>query len=64
MEEGAGYSGIGVVGATEAVGVAPSGLGAKEKHRVPRVWPWCDEMKFMAREHRATRGRLTEQVSR
>ena len=44
-------------------GVAASELGAKEKHSVPRVWPWCEETKSMARERRATRGRLTERVS-
>ena len=62
-EEGAGYRGIGVVGATQAVGAAPSGVGAKEKQGVTRVWPWCDEIKFMVRERRATRGRLTERIS-
>ena len=45
------------------VGVAASDLGAKEKHSVPRVWPWCKETKPMARECRATRGRLTERIS-
>ena len=45
------------------VGVAASELGAKEKHSVPRVWPWCKETKSMARERRATRGRLTERIS-
>ena len=44
-------------------GVAASELGAKEEHRVPRVWPWCEETKSMARERRATRGCLTERVS-
>ena len=60
--KGAVYRGAEVTGGTRAVVVAPSGLGAKEKHRVPRVWPWCDETKIMARERRATWGCLTERA--
>ena len=44
-------------------GLAASELGAKEKHSVPQVWPWCKDTKSMARERRATRGRLTERIS-
>ena len=43
--------------------VVASEPGAKEKHSVPRVWPWCKETKSMARERRATRGRLRERIS-
>ena len=60
--KGAVHRGAEVTGGTRAVVVAPSGLGAKGTHRVPRAWPWCDETKIMARERRATWGRLTEWV--
>ena len=42
--------------------VAAIEVGAKEKHSAPRVWPWCKETTTMARERRATRGRLTERI--
>ena len=34
----------------------------RKKQRVPRAWPWCDETKSMARERRATWGRLGERA--
>ena len=43
--------------------VAAGEPGAKEKQSVPRVWPWCKKTKSMARERRATRGRMTERIS-
>ena len=54
--EGVAYRGTEATGGTRAIAVAPIGLGAEEKHRVPRAWPWCDETKIMARERRATGG--------
>ena len=51
-------------GSNRMAGVAASEPGAKEKHSVPRVWPWCKETKSMARERRAMRGRLTERITR
>ena len=41
---------------------SPHWTGAGKKQRVPRAWPWCDETKSMARERRATWGRLAERA--
>ena len=49
-------------GGTRKIAAASTGLGAEEKHRVPRAWPWCEETKIMARERRATWGRLVERA--
>ena len=56
------YGGAEATGGARAIAVAPSGLGAEEKYRVPRAWPWCDETKIMARERRATWGGLAERA--
>ena len=53
---GVANKGAEATGGTRTIAAAPTGLSAKEKHRVPQAWPWCEETKIMARERRATWG--------